>query len=708
MSVDAERLYQMLPAVYRLRDAAQGEPLRQLLEVIGVEFAALEENLAQLYDDQFIETCADWAAPYLGELIGYRSLHGVAPRIASPRAEVANTIAFRRRKGTALMLEELSRNVTGWPAHAVEFFEQLATTQFMKHLRAHAPATAGLRSQRAMLSLGGAFNTVAHTAQMRRAETGGRYNIPNIGIFLWRLAPYGLRNLPLVADAGDTTGRRFRVNPLGADLALFRAPRREDDIDQLAGAANVPEPLRIRELARQVREATRGTQRVAAAADYGAGASVLITREGIVQPLREAGAAPPGDPHARLVVRIADLRDVRDAGGTVTGWAHEDDIAATQIGLDPERGRVLLGSALVPLHAEAPYRATFHYGFARDIGGGDYERTPAVIAGDATAPQTAADGESLLPPLATLGAQGGRLVIQDSRTYAAPASIQVPAGSSEQPRTVVIGAANGERPLLQATGDLLLDIGAEGTLILDGLVIAGGTLKLLAAADNARRTLLLRDCTLVPGLARNADGSPVSPGAPSLVVEHPFTDVRLERCITGALRAVAEADVTLRLDDCIVDAAGEGATAYAGVLADARGAEITLQDCTVIGVLDTELLRLGSNCIFTAPVHAGRRQEGCLRFSFVPTGSVTPRRFRCLPDAAHPDARPQFTSLRYGHPGYCQLRSATEPALREGADDGGEMGVMHALHQPQRETNLRIRLDEYLRFGLRAGLFYAT
>ena len=25
-------------------------------------------------------------------------------------------------------------------------------------------------------------------------------------------------------------------------------------------------------------------------------------------------------------------------------------------------------------------------------------------------------------------------------------------------------------------------------------------------------------------------------------------------------------------------------------------------------------------------------------------------------------------------------------------------GVMHALFQPQRETNLRIRLDEYLRF----------
>ncbi len=47
-------------------------------------------------------------------------------------------------------------------------------------------------------------------------------------------------------------------------------------------------------------------------------------------------------------------------------------------------------------------------------------------------------------------------------------------------------------------------------------------------------------------------------------------------------------------------------------------------------------------------------------------------------------------------------------SIRQGADDGGEMGVLHALFQPQRETNLRIRLDEYLRFGLHAGIFYAT
>ena len=193
-SLTAERLYGLMPALHRLRDAAlagdpaKAGPLQALLAAFAREFASLEESVDQLYDDQFIETCAEWVAPYIGDLIGYRPLHGVAPKVASPRAEVANTIAFRRRKGTALMLEELAHDVTGWPAHAVEYFEQLATTQYMKHIRLYAPATCNLRDTAALFWRDGAFNTIAHTAEMRRPESGaGRYNISNIGIFLWRL-----------------------------------------------------------------------------------------------------------------------------------------------------------------------------------------------------------------------------------------------------------------------------------------------------------------------------------------------------------------------------------------------------------------------------------------------------------------------------------------------------------------------------------------
>jgi hypothetical protein len=70
--------------------------------------------------------------------------------------------------------------------------------------------------------------------------------------------------------------------------------------------------------------------------------------------------------------------------------------------------------------------------------------------------------------------------------------------------------------------------------------------------------------------------------------------------------------------------------------------------------------------------------------------------------------RPAFTSLRYGYAGYCQLSLRTAVEIRQGADDQAEMGVFHDLYQPQREANLRARLDEYLRFGLEAGIFFAS
>ena len=135
-------------------------------------------------------------------------------------------------------------------------------------------------------------------------------------------------------------------------------------------------------------------------------------------------------------------------------------------------------------------------------------------------------------------------------------------------------------------------------------------------------------------------------------------------------------------------------------------------------------------------IRAERRQVGCMRFSFVPQGSITPRRFRCQPQLAIDEAVaareaalggpvpaaeraaiirravrrmvPSFTSRRFGRPAYAQLRNGAPREIRTGADDESEMGAFHLVHAPQRETNLRIRLDEYLRFSLEAGAFFET
>ena len=99
--ITPEVLYRLLPAVHRLRDADEGGPLKALVAVLSREGAVVEENIEQLLDNFFIETCADWAAPYIGGTIGYRALYRVEGTDVGNRAEVANTIGYRRRKGTA-------------------------------------------------------------------------------------------------------------------------------------------------------------------------------------------------------------------------------------------------------------------------------------------------------------------------------------------------------------------------------------------------------------------------------------------------------------------------------------------------------------------------------------------------------------------------------------------------------------------------------
>ncbi|HEY9639430.1 MAG TPA: hypothetical protein V6C57_03045, partial [Coleofasciculaceae cyanobacterium] len=68
--------------------------------------------------------------------------------------------------------------------------------------------------------------------------------------------------------------------------------------------------------------------------------------------------------------------------------------------------------------------------------------------------------------------------------------------------------------------------------------------------------------------------------------------------------------------------------------------------------------------------------------------------------------QPRFTSEQYGDPGYAQLSQDCSVEIRTGAEDESEMGAFSFLKQPQREANLRASLDEHLRFGLEAGIFY--
>jgi hypothetical protein len=700
MSPREDRLYDLLPAVHRVRDAegrAEGIegnlPLRSLLSIVAREVDVVEEELAQLYDDQFIETCAEWVVPYIGDLVGVGGLHDLK-EAASRRAQVANTVAYRRRKGTAAILEGLARDATGWPAHAVEFFRYLVTTQHMNHVRLSNLYSPDLRDWEPLDYARTPFDEISHTADVRRIAGGrGLYNIPNVGIFLWRLPAYPLTLSPAV----QLDDNRFLFDPLGKDTQLFTNPEPETDIAGISRPINVPMPISRRVL-REYLESYYGPDR-------------SISLVGVFKKTDEDSfRVEDYGPDLVISCNLADRED--------GGWAHEPE---HRIAVDPVLGRIFFSVEPPEGHVLARLLVTYHYGFSADMGGGEYDRAssirtesqrvervamPEIRAAiqqlDREEVATLAAAEETHPgiqeALTELGGQGGVVEVLDSGRYEVlPSKISV-----GQSQSLSVQATDGHRPSIILGGELEIEGGADSEVTLNGLLIAGGALKF----SGELRRLRLVHCTLVPGIVLGQDGEPEHGSEPSLKVEAENAEVEIDRCILGGVRV--EAGGEARITESIIDATETGNVAYAA--GNGPGGRLHIRNSTVIGGVNTEVLELGSNTIFLGTVRARRKQEGCVRFSYLPLDSEVPRRHRCRPEDARDDrrVRPQFTSLRYGDPGYCQLGRLCAEEIRRGADDESEMGAFHDLYAPQREANLRARLEEYLRFGLEAGILYAT
>jgi hypothetical protein len=261
---DPDRLYDLMPVLYRERDEQEGGPLRDLLRIITEQADIVHSDIQLLWDNFFIETSQRWVIPYIGDLVGNNLLHdaqnlkspdtarelfpdltGPDLRAANPvrtRADVAKTIYYRRRKGTLPMLEELARDVTGWGAHAVEFFELLIWNQNLDHLRMHSTGCVDLRSPVAIDRLNGPFDTASHTVDVRAPrQDEGWHNIRNIGFFLWRLRAYRAQR---VVARQATQPWQFHFSPLGNAAPLFSQFRREGDEAGLATEIHVPGPIR--------------------------------------------------------------------------------------------------------------------------------------------------------------------------------------------------------------------------------------------------------------------------------------------------------------------------------------------------------------------------------------------------------------------------------------------------------------------------------
>lgn len=672
-------------AVYQqLRQRGIAGPLVSLISVLAEQVAALQENVDQLYDDQFIETCADWVVPYIGDLIGYQMLHGVTEKIASPRSEVAHTIAYRRRKGTVAVLEQLARDVTGWNATAVEFFERLIVTQYMNHRRLFCVATPDLRQWEPLERLGSAFDSVMHTPDVRRIASGrGRYNIPNIGMFLWSIDAYPLSASPAVA----VDSRRLRFHPLGIDQPLYTRPRTRADFGRLSTPLDVPEPISRRVLDSGLADYYTGSH------DTPLSLRLYEVNAGNVTPV-DAGN-----------ICVCDLRD---NAGT---WAHLP-VANGQYAVDPVLGRI---AARPDLPAGTRIETDFMYGFSADMGGGEYDRTADTT--DSQPPpdllRVPGDFGTIQDALNALGANGGVVVIGNSGRYEETLTIFAPAQ-----KTIVLRADNHCRPTVVLQGASSVGGGAESQVQLHGLLLAGATLNVNAGAGNALAQLAIAHCTLVPGLTLAPDCTPLHPNDPSLFVGISGVQVNVTRSIVGCMRIDVGSTVTAA--DTIIDATSLEGVAYAGEDGTAAGGPLQLQQCTVIGKIHALTLPLVSNSIlladlaaadtWPATIIADRLQEGCVRFSCLPASVRVPRRFQCLQESADSadQGTPHFTTVRYGFPAYAQLAASSGARLLGGADNECQPGAFNFLYGQQRETNLRVRMAEYLRIGLEAGVFYES
>lgn len=710
MTRNVDRLYELLPSVYRRRDEENEGPLKALLGVITEQADLIGADLDARYEDWFVETCEDWVAPYLGDLVGYRILPGADEALATgseaaqrllaalaSRRDVAHTGGNRRRKGTLALLEQLAADVADWPARAVEYRQLLGVTQAVR-LHGRDPRADRRRLTRGRLTdlrragaldrLDGPFDELAHTADVRRITSPhgpGRYNIPEIGLHVWRLKPYPITGAPAYCE--DRARTHFTFSVLGNDTPLITEPEREPSPTHIADETNVPAFIRRHAFAEQT------------AAYYGPGKSLCVH-------LADGKPVPLGN------IVPADL----------SGWRYRP--GRGQVAVDPVLGRIAFAAREAP---ETGVWVSYHYGFSADLGGGGYPRPvdPAAlkkiyyVGPGHHSLITDAVGEWRRDKETDPVLREGVIEFTDSGAY--QEQLEIPLDRGDR---LTLRAAKGTRPVLRLLDwssnrpDALRLVGTgQGAaadplprVVFDGLMITGRSVRV----DGPVGQFVVRHCTLVPGWDLDEDCCPRHEEEASIELADTPVCLQVEHSILGTI--LVNADEVHRepnriwLSDSILDAAGAGLAAVCGPGEAPAHAEFNARRVTVFGAVLAHAAGLIENSIVDGPVRIARRQAGCVRFCWLPPGSRTPPRFHCEPEHSGDPARvvPRFTSTRYGTPGYAQLALGCPDEIRRGAEDSSEMGAFHDLFQPQREDNLRLRLDEYTPAGSDAGILFAT
>ena len=309
-STDATaRVLALLPAHVRARDAESGGLIAALAEAVGGELDVLERDIDALYASWFVETCPEWVVPVPRRPRRRRGpAAGPAPGWRAGAAFVANTVAYRRRKGTVAVIEQVARDARAGrprPSSTTDCSprRRTSTTCSSSDPRRRRPdarrrparwSSCPRRSRRARCD---ASRTPAEVRADRHRGAGATASA-NVGVFLFP-----------AAGATSSAGRRRRrprgrrragrVHPLRRRRSAVRRARRpRTAIEHLAAEADLPVPLRPRRLLALLRRGPAARRRLA-----GASLPVAVRVEG-----RRAG------PERIRVCGLEDLAHRRGSG----------------------------------------------------------------------------------------------------------------------------------------------------------------------------------------------------------------------------------------------------------------------------------------------------------------------------------------------------------------------------------------------------------
>ena len=554
--IATDKLWALLPEVYRAGDSAlldQPGPMYELVQRLAVQVAVVRRSLDRLWEDQSIEACEDWVIPYIAALVDTNLVPAMDPR--GQRLDVANTINYRRRKGTLGLVEQLAADVTGWECRAVEFFRALARRRHGLDPSIGRPADsadptgarrlqlaeglvglltgtplggyADLRNAAGGAATNSAFDEFHHRLDVRRGEGAlGWYGIPKLGVFLWKSVSIDVERATPVKVSG--CDQHFTFDPTGRQIALFATDDRPT-----ASFGESWRPL----------------------ADWQVPGPVAQL---LYDAVHLANAVPPvpggwPDPAASLWPASLSVSPL----GSGRPLDDDDDVAVW-----PEVGRFKLLSDVAGTDVEVGYR----YGLPAEVGAGPYDRRQACVT---TPPDPAPAAEvpggsdiALRDALAAI-AGSGTVLITDGLTSTSVADV----GTAQPIGQVTVRAADEGRAVIVPkqpaapwvfVGDPPGPTDATARLRLEGLLLSGTDIVL----QGRFAEVTVSCCSLDPGTSGDLREPPViwEPAVDQralsptrLWIEGQVKQLTVQRSITGPIRARQGGFVeTLSIGDSVV------------------------------------------------------------------------------------------------------------------------------------------------------------